>query len=218
MANTAKVNNTKKVPTKHINTNEIKYSSNSYDISNSVKKLQICRIFTKLTYVGVIIGAILYLITIINLFGASIHNTNHWWFGFWIQPINEETATLSAFAIITIIFDCLWLILFTTYIVGNLILNNKIKLIYVTRISIIICISIILMIILGSCCKPIYVVNNNESIFYISWMWLIKNTSGNYSTILTSGAIFILLEMISIYLGCIEYITYYYILRVKKKK
>lgn len=222
MANTVRIN-TKSVSTKHINTKEAKHSSNTYNINNSVEKLKICQIFTRLIYTSVIIGAVLYLITLIVLFGASVNNPNHTWFGFWIQHTNIEqenvpTPTLSAFAITTIVFDCLWLMLFTTHMIGNLILNNKIELTYVTKISIVLCVSIILMISLGSCSKPIYAADATKMVFYISWMRLIKVTSSYWSTVLTSGAIFILLEMIFIYLGCIAYIAYYYISRAKKKK
>lgn len=209
MANTTKVNNTKR-----LNTSHIECSNNGTIVNaNAVKKMKICQIFTRFTYANVIIGAILYLITIAVLFEASTKDNSNWWLGFWHQTISEEAIpppNLSTFAIIVIVFDCLWFTLYIAQFIGNLILHNKVSLSYVSKILIALFVTILIMLLLGASCKPKY---TSSSEFYISWMRLIKNDN---NTVLTFGGLFILFEMILVYLGCIAYITYYYISKAKK--
>ena len=211
MANTTKVNNTKKLSTKRTGLTQNVHIDNKY-----VKKERVCKVFTRLTYANVIIGAVFYVATLVTLFGAKIA-PYHFWLGFWVQDFSEEVVlapTLSTFAIVVIAFNSLWLLLCAIQFVGNLILHNKISLAYVPRIIIALSISTILMLILGSCCKPVYAEGQSE--FYVSWMRLISKADA--STTLTSGAIIILMELICIYLGCIAYIIYYYISKAKKSK
>lgn len=208
MANTTKVNNTKKISTEKTGLTQNVHIDNKY-----VKKERICQIFTRLTYANVIIGAVFYVATLVTLFGAKIVPYNHFWLGFWVQYYTVSKPTLSTFAIIIIALNCLWLLLCAIQFIGNLILHNKISLAYVPRIIIALCASTILMLILGSCCKPVYAAGQKE--IYVSWMRLIKL---DVSTTLTSGAIVILMELICIYIGCIAYIIYYYISKAKKSK
>ncbi len=208
MPNTTKVNNTRIIKTTRIE------HSNGGGIVNAdtVKKIKICQIFTKFTYANVIIGAILYLLTVIALFGASTKDNSSWWLGFWQQTISAKPiSNLSTFAIIVIAFDCLWFALYIAQFIGNLVLHNKVSLSYAPKILISLFIVILIMLILGISCKPKY---TSSSEFYISWMWLIRNNN----ITLTFGALFILLEMILVYLGCIAYIAYYYISKAKKTK
>ena len=207
MANTTRVNNTKR-----LNTSRVEHSNSGTIVNaNVVKKMKICQIFTRLTYANVIIGATLYLITIIALFGASTKDNSNWWLGFWHQTISVEAIpNLSTFAIIVIILDCLWFTLYIAQFIGNLILHNKVSLSYVPKILIALFVAILIMLLLGVSCKPKY---TSSSEFYISWMRLIRN---NNNTVLTLGGLFILFEMILVYLGCIAYIAYYYISKAKK--
>jgi hypothetical protein len=153
----------------------------------------------------------------ITLFGARVNDPNKLWLGFWVLRLNN--TVLSAFAIIVISLDSLWLASYATQLVANIVLHNKVKLIYVPAFLIALSVSILLMLILGGCCMPAYLeIGDISSWIYISWMRTLTIKNVGFSTSLTSGAIIILLEIVLIYVACIGYTIYYHTYKIKKNK
>lgn len=216
--NTSKINDDnvhgiKKTNTKKVNTtHKLEYVN-----GKTVQRMNLCQVFTRMTYANVIIGAVLYLITMITLFGARVNDPNNLWLGFWVLRLNN--TVLSAFAITVISLDSLWLASYATQLVANIVLHNKVKLIYVPAFLIALSVSILLMLILGGCCMPAYLeIGDISSWIYISWMRTLTIKNVGFSTSLTSGAIIILLEIVLIYVACIGYTIYYHTYKIKKNK
>ena len=213
--NTTNTNQVKQANTKNVNgTHHVEYVNGKI-----VKKMHLCQAFTRMTYANVIIGAVLYIITVITLFWADVMNPNNPWLGFWVvKPESTIISSLSAFAIAIIVFDSIWLASYIVQFVANVALHNKVKLVYVPKILIAFSISILLMLILGICCEPSYPAAITTNWVYISWMRILSYNGVNLTTSLTSGAIIILLEMVFIYVACIAFTIYYHISKIKKNK
>lgn len=213
--NTTNTNQVKQTNTKNVNgTHRAEYVNDKL-----VKKMHLCQAFTRMTYANVIIGAVLYIITVITLFWADVMNPNNPWLGFWVvKPESTIISSLSAFAIAIIVFDSIWLASYIVQFVANVALHNKVKLVYVPKILIAFSISILLMLILGICCEPSYPAAITTNWVYISWMRTLSFDGVKLTTSLTSGAIIILLEMVLIYVACIAFTIYYHISKVKKNK
>ena len=75
--NTSKINDDnvhgiKKTNTKKVNTTR----KLEYVNGKTVQRMNLCQAFKRMTYANVIIGAVLYLITMITLFGARVNDPN----------------------------------------------------------------------------------------------------------------------------------------------
>ena len=210
--------------TNDTNINEVKQTNTNahhaeYVDGKFTKRMRLCQAFTRMTYVNVIIGAVLYIITIATLFGADFKNPSDLWVGFWaIKPESAVISSLSTFGLIIIVFDSFWLASYIVQFVSNMILHNKVKLVYVPKILIALGVSILLMLILGGCCEPSYPTAISTNWVYISWMRTLSYNGENLTTSLTSGAIIILLEMIFVYVACVAFTIYYVISKIKKNK
>ena len=103
---------------------------------NLVKKMKIRKAFAGLTYANNIIAVVPFLFTIVTLFGASSYG-QPWWLGFWTveQLSGGSPVFLSGIGIATIIIDAIFFALVISQIIGNMILKNKLRLVFATRIS-----------------------------------------------------------------------------------
>ena len=164
---------------------------------NLVKKMKIRKAFAGLTYANNIIAVVPFLFTIVTLFGASSYG-QPWWLGFWTveQLSGGSPVFLSGIGIATIIIDSIFFALVISQIIGNMILKNKLRLVFATRIS------------LPSA-------SNADVVIYVSW---IRYLNLDNSTHLSSGAIVILIQMVLVFAYCGGYIIYWCVVKAKVNK
>ena len=97
-----------------------------------------------------------------------------------------------------------------------MILKNKLRLVFATRISCIMLAAVLLMMILGLCSQPVLPsASNADIVIYVSW---IRYLSIDNSTHLSSGAIVILIQMVLVFAYCGGYIIYWCVVKAKVNK
>ena len=184
---------------------------------NLVKKMKIRKAFAGLTYANNIIAVVAFLFTIVTLFGASSYG-QPWRLGFWtVEPLSSGSpAFLSVIGIATIVIDAIFFALVISQIIGNMILKNKLRLVFATRISCIMLAAVLLMMILGLCSQPVLPsASNADVVIYVSW---IRYLSLDNSTHLSSGAIVILIQMVLVFAYCLGYIIFWCVVKAKANK
>lgn len=185
------------------------------------KKAETRKAFTGLTYANSIIALIAFVFTIVALFGANSYSHASWWVGFWKvnTAFGGNPTFLSSIGITAIVIDSIAFTSILTQVFANIVLKNKIRLMFVTRISWIILAATLLMLILGLCSKPSFSLESDVTVVYISWIrYLTRLNDYEWTTHLSSGAIVILIQMVLVICYCIGYVIFWCVVKTKAEK